>query len=720
MGVWKYLPILLPIYIFASAYVFTYLNIDCLKYVFDTIIIFILPGYLLCNLLIENKSNLSEYLLLCFGMSLGINIISVFLANIVFSAQYMHHLFDYRIILPLLFVVNIFLGIANLILNRPLMINIHKLKISYLDVKIFALSFILIVVGILSIFILTNYDNNALTYFYFLTFFGILVYICMNANKINDGSYQIIIYLLAFSLFSLLLFRSEYILGHDVHYEYYLYKSTFNNGIWKIIEFITLDSCLSITIFPAIIQSLFNITYDQQFLKLVYVCISSFIPVGVYTVSKNYLPNHLSFLASVFVFIQTIYLNSAAMWRVNFALFFVILIVAIIFSEISFKSKTIFLLMSFITLTISHYSTTYIFLFTLIAAIIFAKAIKNIFKLDFSPKVKGTYLILFFIILVLWHAVVINYSFASGVNFVENTARITFDMFGYSQDISGSYSSDANLVSGKGLSNYSLLSQIQYALTIMTFLFISIGIFISFLNVIKSSKIYEKVCGRFIFIDEILDKGKNGINIIYEFLCFGMVAYMLMLISFTIPYISTHYEIQRIFQYCIMFLSPFFICGIYALTSNIFRREWLKNLFIILFVIIYSLFSLGPIYEIFGEHEKTWHLSNNNVAKENEFVYIEEFSSINWLKDNRKKEYDFSFFDNRMNSKLVSQGLFSIMEVKRVSHYDSLNGYVVLSHNNEINNKMAAGNIQREFKKRGQIERLNNKIYTNYGSTIYL
>ena len=102
--------------------------------------------------------------------------------------------------------------------------------------------------------------------------------ICISGNAVPEKLYPLALVTISFCLLFQVLWVSPYIIGWDVHIEYYLFESVKSSGHWNPPYPNMCNSALSITILPAMVQSLL-VGDDTAIFKTMYPFAFSLVPV---------------------------------------------------------------------------------------------------------------------------------------------------------------------------------------------------------------------------------------------------------------------------------------------------------------------------------------------------------------------------------------------------------------------------------------------------------
>jgi uncharacterized membrane protein len=160
---------------------------------------------------------------------------------------------------------------------------------------------------------------------------------------------------------------SNALLGWDIHEEFRIFLDVARTGIWHPEIESSYNSCLSISILPAILAVVSTLDGIVIF-KLVFPVLFSMVPILLYRVSRKVLPPEGAFL-SVFLFMSypVFYQELISLARQEVAELLIVLLVLLSFcaKPSMRRSMTIAELLLLIGLVTAHYSTTLIYLVVL-------------------------------------------------------------------------------------------------------------------------------------------------------------------------------------------------------------------------------------------------------------------------------------------------------------------------------------------------------------------
>lgn len=162
--------------------------------------------------------------------------------------------------------------------------------------------------------------------------------------------------------------RSSYLFGSDVHQEFMVFSLALQKGYWSpSASESAYNSCLSVTVLPLTLKYLTHLDGYTLF-KVILPVITSFTAVIVYAIAKMHISTKKALLATLFFIGYPSFTSNLIMHlRTGIALlFFALFVLAYFDSRLTRHQKTALLLLSGIGVIVSHYSTAYLFLGTLI------------------------------------------------------------------------------------------------------------------------------------------------------------------------------------------------------------------------------------------------------------------------------------------------------------------------------------------------------------------
>jgi uncharacterized membrane protein len=197
-----------------------------------------------------------------------------------------------------------------------------------------------------------------------------LVLLLAGQSRIREGITAAALYLLSLALLLMTSLRGWYVTGHDIQVEYHVFQLAESQGRWNIAVFRdAYNACLSITILPTEVGQIVHVDNPYVY-KLFFQVIFAACPVLVYAISRRYWTRLIAVLAVVyFVGFPTFFTDMPYLNRQEIAFLFVcVAILAITNRDWSLRWRRIGLGVAALGIELSHYSTMYIFLGSLLAA----------------------------------------------------------------------------------------------------------------------------------------------------------------------------------------------------------------------------------------------------------------------------------------------------------------------------------------------------------------
>lgn len=676
------------------------LDIPILRQIFGLLTLAVIPGLLILFLLKLNKLGTAEKAVLIIGLSIAFHIFFGLIFNQL-SLQ-----FDYTKPLatnPLIFVLSgilVVLAIAAYWRNREAFSSFpFHLNLNTNDKLLLLLPSILLLLSILGTQWLRTSDNNILLLTVLFLIPISVILIVFSHRKVSKDTYAIAIVVVAIIPLIMYWLRSEHILGHDVHLEYYMFKMTLLNSHWGILGVSTLDSCLSISLLPAMFQSILAVPGEEYLFQGIYVLISAFTPLVVYVISRKYIRDLYAFLAALFFTFQVSFMSTAGNPRTNIAVFFFALSIMTLFhSKITGARQHGLFIIFMLAVIVSHYASSYIFFMLLFFTYLAGLTLK---RYVVSRSIPITAVVLFLVLLFLWYSQMLRVPFEAGVAFLVETVRSLSGFF-----IEEARSEEVSLLIGGVVAEKTILGYINFAITWITFALIGTGIIGTLIkrkDTISTSK----------QANSPPDYLRSRFDM--EYFLLAVASCGLLAIMLIVPYISRGYDIFRTYSQVAVLTSMFFILG------GIILSKYLRissRLLILLVLITYLLFTTGAIYGVLGRYTNMTLNTSEAPSSQYELVYDQEVESAQWLKEHSEKYPRIYTTYPSGWRKLISQGGIhpNLINWKAFYQHQAINGYLYLTHNNVVN-----GRVGNDFDMSDYSDMFvdKDKIYTNGGSEIY-
>ncbi len=628
---------------------------------------------------------------------------------------------------------------------------------SFIDTKTFLSSkfYFLCTLPFLAIFgsyLVTNYDNNIVTFVLILLVGSILVLYMF--DRIPKELDVFTIWIAAISLLFMSSLISTYVWGWDIQNEFYLASVVLKNHIWNYTLFDAYDAMLSIVMLSPIYSIVTNMSLDWV-LKIIFPFFLSLVPIGLYKIFKDQTKHHKIAFLAVFLFISfsTYYIELISLTREITAEVFLIAMLLLIFNS-KFKANLIvlFMLMS-MGLVVSHYSTTFFFL----AAIIVVIIILGLFNLFFTNIKLNKSLIVTLVVVPLVTIFFLLFTYVWYYLFAAKTALLGL-IDTYIAVNTGILTQLTHITSKVGLSVntgiYLILlvvilvailltyiirkrqkklvssesgidsfeSSVQRIFNYKTITVMSLIVFVALMFVTGPPKTWIVTFLRYLnFV--VVFFTLTGLSLAMlnyskikfkdEYLAFSLVGMTLLVAGILIPSFEVSFNISRLYELSFIFISPFCVVGALTIFNSIqasinhgkFSVDRSLKIFSI-FLVIFLFFNAG-IFSSITNQSVPLHLGGQGLASDYYpiFTYPEAVGAL-WLSDTKITAPIYAdiygrFLFNRYvqppNQIANSNGVYDI------GQYNSTNSYVYLRKDN-ANNIMLTGFTSRTNR---------NRVYEN-------
>jgi uncharacterized membrane protein len=712
------------------------LNIPFIRQIVGFLFLTILPGLLILQILKLDKIDLLEKFILAWGLSISFLMLFGLLVNsISLGVGYKTPLATtpLLILFNLAFVVFMITGYK---WNKNATFSLPDLKLSTSEKAFLTVPILFPALSIFGMLVMNTTDNNSILMLLLFLIPIYVTFVCFFNHKFPKRLYPVVIFSIGISLLLLMSLRSNHIIGIDAHLEYYFFRTTLNNLYWSAFGHSLLDACLSISLLPAIYQSILNMNTEFLY-KILYSSLFSVFPLAIYVLSKRYIGELYGFLASCFSMFQVYFLVVAFNPRTSVAVLFFALAMMTLFSEeINPLKKRILFIVFMTSCILSHYSTTYIFFIIMFIAFVGVEILSK--KYSVKMMLNLTLTCVFFSLIFFWYSQVTTVAFNDGIRFVGKTVD-NLNMF----FIMESRSDATPMLLGEGIIERSIAHRIEFILTWLMFAFISIGI-ITLLRRYKEMSFPEPNFKKPKYL-----KKKFGV----EYFMITLACACLLVAMIILPYLAVGYDIMRLYSLTTTILSVFFVIGGIliakklslikeALPKNPHRRK--KNftershdqrnngentsqvrvyVIILLVLIPYFLCVTNVIYNMAGVPRS---ILLNSKGENYEILYIhdEEVIAANWLNENNVNALAI-YGDSGAPWRLDLECEVGKKPTKRRDFFAKNmtidNGYIYLRHLNVVEGKVnIAFNIVKEITGYLHLFVVKNEIYDNGYSEIWM
>jgi len=679
------------------------LEIPILKPVAGLIYLAFVPGFLILKILKLSDKSIVETLLYSVGLSLSLLMFTGALINSALPLIGISKPIQEVPLLATIDIITIFLCFIFYVQNKK-----QSISFSMNVNRVFSPSMLfLLLLPFLAVFgayLVTFYHTNILLLVLLIVISVIPVVIVF--DKLPKNLFPLIIWVVSISLLFHTSLVSPYIWGADTNFEMYWSNLVVNNRIWDPTTPSKLNAMLSLVILVPIFSNLLHMNTTWLF-KIIYPLIFSLVPLGLYELFKNQTNEKIAFLASYFFMsVPIFYTEMLALARQEIAEFFLVLVFLLLTEEGRIDVKKSFLIMVFtLSLIVSHYGTSYWFMFSLIFVFLanYFKVLKN----NKGSIVDPVFISFYIISTLSWYIYVSN-----GSSF---NPLISY----FQHHIIGSLSSlfNPSTAIGSTIVNKTLLFKPLNQITI-------------YLNGISQFFITIGIAG---ILCRLLRGKVTGFKKTYIYFSFSNLIWFI--IALGVAYINL--GITRVYHLSTLLLAPFFVIGFTIFFKLFVKSEATILKLIGIFLMIFLLFNTGVIAELGGYELSSEALSySHNWEKATSITdkikfyhwYTNTFdvSSSKWLgtfKDDNLKIYA----DKKRSWRLQGYGLISQEKIIILKNGTQIKdkAYIYLGKFN-IDNKLItynlpAGGTLMWWKIPEILPDLDakSKIYANGGSEIY-
>ena len=219
----------------------------------------------------------------------------------------------------------------------------------------YLLAFLLPLLAILGANLVNTYYNNTLIFaliFVIVIIIGLAVF-----NKfIHPRVYPFMIFMMALALLYQTTFISGYLVGSDVHVEYYLGNLVVENGYWDASIGGGVNSCLSIVILAPVYSLLLDMNVVWLF-KIVNPILFCLVPLALFRVFSLQIKSQYAFLAVVFfISMPMFFMDMTQLVRQQVSeLFFVLVVLLMVDRKLTLIQRTILVLVFGFGVIVSYY-----------------------------------------------------------------------------------------------------------------------------------------------------------------------------------------------------------------------------------------------------------------------------------------------------------------------------------------------------------------------------
>ncbi|RLM72254.1 DUF2206 domain-containing protein [Halorubrum sp. Atlit-8R] len=554
------------------------MNIMALRPVCSFILLAIIPGALLLQILDEDFfTDLRDIVPFCIGLSIVLVSILGFVLSLFWQVvsdtpplSSIGVVIGVNILIGGLVIASYVSGKSSRYGKDPLALvrNYPRITLSVILLPVFSL---------IGSYYINTLRIDIITSFVFVAI--IFLIWAVVAGDLDERIYPLTLWAIAFSIFFLVSFRSQYVTNWDTAFVYSSIENVITTGLWEPDQ----TAFAKNSIIPVIVAAPIFVQVSELSLttvmKILYPTIYSFLPVTLYQMVKGQGFNKKeSFLAAgLFLSFDATILGIPRLYRQALSMFFITLFLYILLEYTVSRSRSILLALVGYGIVISHYATSYLFMLSfvpLIGIVVlthFNPKIKNRLNLDFRKRIIPA-----FSIILIGNVVWQMYT----SNFFNGFVRLGVYLMNSISEASSS-SQTAREVGDVPTQVFPLLTRIlMYALIGLIGLGIAVVVFSHFFG--------------------FLDKWSREID--DELLIIAGSGFTILVSTLALPY--PYFTTTRLYAIVSILVVPFFVIGVQS-SSSLARRAVSRTpattTLVMVFVIVFFSLNAGIPQEAAGD-----------------------------------------------------------------------------------------------------------------------
>lgn len=698
-------------------YIAVALDISFFRQIIAFFYLVFIPGFIFLKILKLDELRTIDKILLSIGLSIALLMFIGFFTNALYPIIGISEPLSTLPLILTLGIITAVLAIISYYRNNKSSVPASLIKPS----KFFPRALLLTFIPVLAIFG-ALFNNSTLLVLMIAIIAILIITIALSKKLISSQLYPIIIIIIAVSLLFHFSLISKYLTGWDVFLEVYVYNVTKFNSFWNpniVFNPATLNGMLSITILPTIFSNISNIQGEWVF-KIIYPLLFSFVPLTLFRTWEKQTGKLVAFLAAFFFMFSPKFYDTSEMRQVIAELFLALLLYLIVNKKIPGRKRVMLSVVFGAALVISHYSTSYIFLFTIGFAWFFSYISKNV-ELK-SRGISSSFVLLLFVMAFFWYTYVSSAPLNALGGFVNNIMNsFSIDFFNLASR-GGSLYAFTNPLSAP-----SFLYLMGNLVAKIPYLFIVIGFLGLFVNRIKNNR--------------------TRFDREYVWMITANTAILFAVI--VVPQFGPGLVTTRFFHLTLFLLAPLCIVGgetffkaakkIISMISgktNLLKKIKAISLVTIVLVTVF-LFKTGFLYEVAGDIPSSPSLSKTRMEMSNNTdviislvdFYVPEqdvFSAV-WMSKIINQESIIYADDISKLKVLVGYGMINPKRIYKLNENVTIYPaeHIYLRYENIIYGQLRNVRFETERTEASDISEISslltnvNKIYSNGFSEVY-
>jgi len=476
----------------------------------------------------------------------------------------------------------------------------------------FLLAVLLPLLAILGASLINSYQNNAMIMILIFTVTFIIGLVAFN-KFIPPKIYPFMIFMIAVSLFYQTTLISNYLVGSDIHLEYYLAKLVSESGYWDASIASAVNSCLSVVMMAPVYSLILNMDVVWLF-KIIYPLFFCLVPLALFYIFRLQMGARYAFLAAFFfISLPMFSMDMPQLVRQQISeLFFVLVILLMVDRKLKLIQRTVLVLVFSFGVIVSYYGLGtgyvigYLTLGMILLIIIKSRPGRALWQWiigrsnslpddltsagAFNNKTLAVIISVSLVFMFLYYGVVASGAGASGVRITTGIAQSAIQGGG---TILNSVTKEPLVQTAVGL-DFPMASPLGKVWRVLQYL-VEFCLILGFL--------------RLIFRPATLGKLKA------EYISLIIVSALILLAIFVLPLWSETIGVTRIWQITLLIISPLFIFGGETMILSIVKifralRKSSKSLItrldyqsftwfpVVAILLPYFIFNSGAVFEL--------------------------------------------------------------------------------------------------------------------------
>jgi len=443
---------------------------------------------------------------------------------------------------------------------------------------------------------------------------AIVLFCASVAGSTADSGLLLIVALTSVALVLALPLRCEHLFGTDVHTEFWWFRETYATSYESLRGANTpLSSCLSVSVFPSMLESITRIE-AEGLMRFLYPVLFSLCPVALFISWRQVFTTQIALVATSYYVGQEVFLDATCNPRTVTAILFLAgYVLALSSKTLGPRARSGLLGACALGCVVSHYSSSYVWFVVLLAALAWqcllhlagrtpGRALRNVL----SGSVGVSAVTLFGGTILLVYHYFTGASFAAGVRRVGSVVTHLHELL--EADVRGG--SFEGLISVGSAAN-SVPRNVELSLTWLCFGLIAVGLVAACVEWLWRDRIEE---------DEVDPRRRN-------LLALAVGAAAVLVLSMVAPRVFAGYSMRRTYAVAMLVLAPYLALG----ASRVARRLSLSpGLVGGAIAAAYLLCTTAVVYQLCGVPKD---VALNASGPEYELYYVtnSEVAACEWL-----------------------------------------------------------------------------------------